>query len=114
MWLVGRWCRTLVRRILQRRLITGRQECPIRLVRSLELLDEAGAGDGCLLRVVDTIRLTEQGTRVRRMAFGSDHQSAYVAASGVYQDAVLAEWTDLSGHVEELNARGTVTVVRQV
>ena len=31
---VGRWCRTLVRRLLQRKLITGRKECPIRLTRT--------------------------------------------------------------------------------
>ncbi len=114
MWLVGRWCRTLVRRVLQRRLITGRSECPIRLSRSFEILDESDAEDGCLLRVVDRIELTEPGVRVRRMAFGSDHQTAYVAASGIYQDAVLSEWTDLSGYVDELNSQGAVTVQRRV
>ena len=114
MWLVGRRCRTLVRKVLQRRLITGRHECPIRLARSFQLLDESDAEDGRLLRVTDTVELTDPRIHVRRLAFGTDHQTAYVAASGVYQAAVLSEWTDLSEHVDELNSRRTVTVVRRI
>ena len=113
MWLVGRWCRTLVRKLLQRRLITGRRECPIRLARSFEFLGEPETENGHLLRVTDTIQLTAPGIQVRRLAFGTDQQTAYVAASGVYQEAVLAEWTDLSEHVAELNSRRTVTIHRQ-
>ena len=113
MWLIGRRCRTLVRRLLQRRVITGRRECPVRLVRSFELLGEPNAKDGCMLLVTDTIKLTDPGIQLRRLAFGTDHQTAYVAATGVYQDAVLFEWTDLSEHVAELNSRRTLTVHRQ-
>ncbi len=47
------------------------------------------------------------------MSFGTDHQAAYVAASGVYQDAVLQPWQDLSEHVERLNCQQSVTLVRQ-
>ncbi len=36
MWVIGRWCRSLVRRLLQRRLITPRDECPVRLTRTFE------------------------------------------------------------------------------
>lgn len=107
----GRWCRRLVRRMLQRRLITGRAACPVRLTRVFEF----GAGDDGgprPLRVSDTIELVGRRVRVRRMAFGVDHQAAYVAASGVYQDGVLAPWTDLSAYVDELNASRRVTVVR--
>jgi hypothetical protein len=110
---VGRFCRTLVRRVLQRRLITGRRECPIRLTRSFELLP-GGDASGCpTLRVEDTIELESPAVRVRRMAFGTDHQTAYVAASGVYQEGVLAPWVDLARHVDELNARRRVTIVRE-
>ncbi len=35
---VGRWCRSLVRRLLQRRLIVGRRECPVRLTRTFEFV----------------------------------------------------------------------------
>ena len=50
---------------------------------------------------------------VHRMAFGADHQMAYVTASGVYQDSVLYPWTDLAEKVAELNAHRRVVVQRQ-
>jgi len=111
---IGRFCRTLVRRLLQRRLITGGRECPIRLTRSFEFLPEAGAEDAPSLRIEDTIELTSPKIRVRRMAFGTDHQAAYVAASGVYQEGVLAPWVDLARYVDELNVRRRVTIVREI
>jgi len=111
---VGRFCRALVRRLLQRRLITGRRTCPIRLTRSFEFLPTTEADGGLSLRVTDTIELTSPKIRVRRMAFGTDHQAAYVAASGVYQEGVLAPWVDLARHVDELNVRRRVTVVREL
>jgi hypothetical protein len=108
---VGRWCRTAVRRLLQRRLITSRSECPIRLTRLFEFLPPDAAG--VRLRVTDTIELTGPGIRVRRMAIGSDHESAYVAAGHFYQPSTFTAWTDLTSHVEALNTRRKVAVVRQ-
>jgi len=114
MWSVGRWCRTWVRRTLQRRLIMGRRSCPVRLARTFEFLSEREATDGPVLRITDTIELSDPRIQVRRMAFGSDHQAAYVAASGVYQESVLKPWTDLQPYVDELNAQRRVTVVREL
>jgi hypothetical protein len=114
---LGRWCRTLVRGLLQRRLITGRRPCPVELSRRFEFLDDSQAVGthpaGGLLRVTDTIRLTDNRARVRRMSFGTDHQAAYVAACGVYQDAVLTPWTDLSVHIDGLNRDRCVTIIRE-
>jgi hypothetical protein len=107
MLLVGRWLRTLVRRLLQRRLITARRECGLRLTRRFEFY-ESGS-----LRVSDEIELTDPRLRVRRMSFGTDHEAAYVAASGVYQEAVLQPWHDLQAHVEPLNRQRRVVIVRQ-
>ena len=116
---VGRWCRHLVRRVLQRRLITNRHACPIELKRTLELLPElspeanpAGTTPPTL-RVTDTIRLTSPKVHVRRMSYGTDHQVAYVAAANIYQDAVLRPWYELAIHVDELNRHREVTIVRQ-
>ena len=111
---VGRFFRTSVRRLLQYRLVTGRRECPIRLSRSFEFLPEVEGEDGPGLRVRDTIELTSPRIRVRRMAFGTDHQAAYVAASGVYQESVLAPWVDLDRYVDQLNTRRRVTIVREL
>jgi len=110
---VGRRCRNTVRRLLQRRLITGRRKCPIHLRRVVEFLPQPSP-DGPALRVTDTIELTSPRLRVRRMSLGTDHQAAYVAASGIYQEGVLQPWTDLQGYVDELNVRRRVTVVREI
>ncbi len=106
---VGRWCRSLVRAALQRRLITGRKECPIRLVRRFEF-DPA---DGISLRVVDRIELLRPGMRLSHAALASDLQAAYVAAANVYQDSVLQGWTDLSHLLDELHRDGVATLVRE-
>lgn len=113
MWSLGRWCRTLVRRLLQRRLITGRSLAPIRLTRRFEFLADRDPSSSSGLRVTDTIELTSPRVRVRRMAFGTDHEAAYVAATGGYQEAVLEPWTDLARYVEELNCRRQVTIIRE-
>lgn len=131
---LGRWCRTLVRRLLQQRLITGRRPAPFRLTRRFEWMADAnrdrcadhdtgglGYDTGCLghseavaqtLRVTDTIELTDPHVTVRRMSFGTDHQSAYVAAAGGYEPGILQPWTDLAEHVERLNRDRRVTITR--
>ena len=108
MMTVGRWCRTLVRRVLQRRLITGRQHCPVHLERTIEL--RAGAPS---LRIIDRITLQTPGVRVARMSISSDLESAYVAASGAYQDSLLEPWTPLDEYVDRLNRQREVIVVRE-
>ena len=122
MAVVGRWCRNLVRRALQRRLITNRRACPIQLKRTVELMTKPDTitkgttSEGVkspTLQVTDTLRLTSPSVRIRRMSYGTDHQAAYVAAANVYQDAVLKPWDDLAAHVDELNRQREVTIVRQ-
>lgn len=108
MSVVGRYCRTLVRRLLQRRLITGRRECPIRLTRTFEF-----SADG-RLRVTDRIELLDPQLKIERMSFASDLQAAYVAASDVYQDSLLQPWTDLSQYIAELNQTRQTTIVREL
>jgi hypothetical protein len=106
---VGRWCRGLMRRLLQRRLITGRDELPISLSRSFERID----GIAPLLRVTDTVTLADGKMRVARMMFSVGLQSAYTAASDIYQDSVLQPWMDLSSHIDQLNRERAVTIVRE-
>ncbi len=120
MLLVGRWCRDVVRRLLQRRLITRRQQAPISLTRRVEFLSAPlqtpASGSPTRqpsLRVIDTIQLHDQGTRVKRMSFGTDHEAAYVAATGVYQDAALLPWTSLDQHLDALHSTGRVTILRE-
>ncbi len=99
----------LVRRALQRRVIQGRKAAPIVLKRRFEFQHGHESG----LTVVDTIRLTSRNARVRRMSFGTDHQTGYTAASGVYLDSTLLSWTDLSDRVAELNDDGQIVIRRE-
>jgi len=109
----GRWCRDGVRRLLQRRLITGRRPAPVRLTRRFELLPAGEASGRPTLRVTDTIELTDRRVRVQRMSFGTDHQAAYVAAGNVYQESVLRPWHSLDRYVAALKRQRRVTVVRE-
>ncbi len=109
---LGRWCRTAVRRLLQRRLITGRCECPIRLERRIELLDPQDDPSEPALRVIDTIRLLSPKLHVVRMAYAADLEAAYVAASNVYQPSSFDRWTDLEPYIEALNTQRRVTILR--
>ena len=109
---IGRWSRTAIRRLLQRRLITGRRLCPIRLTRRIEFIAAPGEPDVFHLRVVDAIELLNRRIRIRRMSYAVDLEAAYVAASGVYHPAVLQPWTDLSAQLDELNANRRATIVR--
>jgi hypothetical protein len=105
---LGRFCRTLTRKLLQRRLITGRRAAPVRHERRFELQSDAGR-----LQVTDTIELLDSTIEVARMHFGTDQHSVYVAAAGVYQDAALEPWTDLASHLPALNRERRVTIVRE-
>ena len=114
---VGRWFRTLVRRLLQRRLITGRRAAPIAHTRRFEWTlcpsDDPTAWP-YQLRVVDRIELTDPRLKVQRLSFASDGEAAYVAASAVYQPAALQPWTDLGQYLDELNQHRCVTITRQL
>ncbi|MDI9445116.1 MAG: hypothetical protein QM844_13200, partial [Planctomycetota bacterium] len=94
--------------LLQQRVITGRRPLPIRFARTIEILEGSPS-----LRVTDTIELASPAITIRRMAFGTDHQAAYVAACGVYHDSVLQPWTELADQVEALNRDRRVVVVRE-
>ncbi|MBX7071759.1 MAG: hypothetical protein K1X71_01315 [Pirellulales bacterium] len=103
---LGRWARDVVRRLLQRRAITGRKIAPLRVTRRFEWGDR--------LRIIDTIELMDRKRRLRRMHLGVDHHTGYTAAAGAHQQASLAVWRDLSDRLSELHATGRVTIIREV
>ncbi|MBL9125956.1 MAG: hypothetical protein JNG90_20100 [Planctomycetaceae bacterium] len=111
----GRWCRALVRGLLQRRLITGRRACPVRFTRRFEFAaaNDSGKRSGAI-RVVDTLELLDPRLTARRMSYGVDHQATYVAATGVYQQSVLQPWSSLDDYVDELNRKRRVTITREL
>lgn len=112
---IGRGCRGLVRRLLQRRLIAPPKTCPVQLTRTFEFFSGGGGDDqSAACRVIDRIELLDPRLQVRRMSFTTDLQSAYTAAANVYQESVLTQWTDLEGHVVQLNRHRQVTIVRSL
>lgn len=111
---VGRWTRNSVRRLLQRRVIAGGGPSPIRLTRHLQTRTDADHGGTTKLVVTDVIELTNPRVRLTRLAYASDLQAAYTAASDVYQNTMLQPWTDLDHYVAALNAERRVVIVREL
>lgn len=111
---VGRWARETVRRLLQRRVIAAGGASPIRLTRHLQTTSDAHAGGATKLVVTDVVELVDPHVRLTRLAYASDLQAAYTAASDVYQAAMLQPWTDLDHYVAALNAERRVVIVREL
>ena len=106
---VGRWRSNQVRRLLQKFLITGKSQDPMRFRRSISfsqevvLMDEIWKDGG-----------GGSGRHIAAMYAGTDHTSIYVAASQSYQQSRLLPWTDYGDFREELNRKGYVRIERTV
>lgn len=103
---VGRWCRTLVRKLLQRRLITGSDGAPFLLTRRIERTEEG-------FRVTDIIVRDPNAPRVKHLRLGVGQTSMYIAVSQPWSPAWLLPWTNLDDRVDELNSQGRVEIVRE-
>ena len=106
MLLIGRWCRDLVRRLLQRRLITGQRPSGIHLERIFERSEKS-------FTVTDRITLTDPKLTVRRMYYAVDFEAKYTAASGVFQRDAMQGWRDLGEYLDDLNETRSVEVQRK-
>lgn len=85
MLLGGRLFPDLVRKLLQKLLIVGREPAPARFVRTL-------AWKGERLKVTDEISC-DDWSRVEEAAMGPDQTSIHVVMSRVFQPGQLAPWT---------------------
>jgi hypothetical protein len=102
---VGRWCRTFIRKLLQRRLISGKNTAPFTLARRIERTDSGFC-------VTDTITPAPRAPRARHLGLGVGQTSDYVAVSQPWDPAWLLCWTDLDDRIDQLNAGDPVEVVR--
>lgn len=93
---IGRFCSDLVRRLLQKILITGKPATKVAFSRSLRFESEH-------IAVEDSIDARESNLSFSRLAVGSDATSIYVANSNTFQESTLLPWVDLSEHTHELN-----------
>jgi hypothetical protein len=102
---VGRLAPGLVRRVLQRALITGRAPVPLAFERTLDWSQGR-------LRATDRVVASPGAPSVAALRASTDATSIYVAASNVWQDASLAAWDDLGEAAATLRATGSCEVVR--
>lgn len=96
----GRWFRTAVRKLLQRRLILGAEDAPFRFERRIRAKDD---------HWVVTDRITRTGSggpRVKAAWLGVGQTSIYIAASQPWERGWLLPWTDLADRIHELDADG--------
>jgi hypothetical protein len=102
---LGRVAPDLVRRLLQRAVVTGKARAPFSFERTIDW-----GGPGVVVR--DRI-VAEPGAPALESLFAApDATSIYVATSRVWQDAGLRPWTDLSGSLPRLASDGSVLVER--
>jgi hypothetical protein len=104
---VGRFFRTFIRRLLQRRLILGGKASSFRFERAIE-------GTPAGWRIVDRILADRDATPVRHLRIGVGQTSIYIAASQPWEPGWLLPWTDLDARRGELSSKGVVEHVRDV
>lgn len=102
---VGRFFPNLVRSFLQRRLIVGRREAPLRFVRTLTRRDEGW-------HVRDELRAASWRD-VESVGIGGDQTSIYVAMSRVFHPSQMRQWMDLTPAARKL-ADGEPLVIERV
>jgi hypothetical protein len=101
---LGRWYPNLIRRLLQRIIITGTAESPFLFSRRLQWRDGSW-------HVLDEVR-TPDWTNVRAVGIGCDQTSIYGAMSRVFHLSQLTSWLDLTARVSGLK-RGDALVVKR-
>ncbi len=95
MFSVGRFFPDLIRKLLQKMLITGKKAAPFRFERSLSWADGK-------LRVADTLEARKGWQKVRSVGIGAAQTSIYVVMSRTYQAGQLQPWVDLTGQLHQL------------
>ena len=101
---VGRFSPDLVRRVLQKLLISGRERAPFRFTRRL-------SWDGRQVVVVDEIE-SDKWANVIAAGIGSAQTSIYNVMSRVFHPSQLVPWEDCSGALQEVGEDGLLRVRR--
>jgi hypothetical protein len=103
---LGRFAPNLVRRLLQRLLITGQTRAPFRFRRSLRWV-------GDVLEVSDALE-ADAWSRVVKVALGSHQTSIYNVMSRTWQAGQLVRGCDLSDRLEGLAPGEPLRVERKL
>jgi hypothetical protein len=102
---IGRHYPDLVRKILQKVLITGKSTAPFRFHRTLRVNET-----GCL-EVEDRVEAGDWNI-VEEAAIGVDQTSIYVIMSRVFQPAQMLPWQDLTPLLNSLPNNTTLEITR--
>ena len=104
---LGRFFPDLVRRSLQRLLVTGRRDAPFAFRREL-------AWDGDALMVRDDVMPKRGWSAVRAAGIGGFQTSLATAIARVWQPAQVQPWLDLSDRIAGLKDNEPLVVERRV
>ena len=106
MFTVGRFFPNLIRKLLQKMLITGKKPAPLTFTRTLRW-------EGEQLRVTDELT-AKSWRKVRAVGLGAAQTSIYVVMSRTYQPGQLQPWLDLTEKVRELRDGEPLRVERML
>lgn len=101
----GRFFPDLVRKLLQKLLITGKTAAPFRFRREFSWMNGR-------LRVSDLVE-SDDWKRVKRAAIGCDQTSIYVVMSRTFQTGQMLPWTDLTERLAKLEAGEPLEIHRE-
>ncbi len=101
---VGRFFPNVIRKILQKMLITGKQKAPFKFVRRLQWIDGQ-------LQITDSLS-AESWDKVLSAGIGCDQTSIYVVMSRTFQAGQLQPWLDLTAEIKRLSPGESLTVQR--
>jgi hypothetical protein len=103
---VGRFFPNLIRKLLQKMLITGKQETPFRFKRSFRWQNDHW--------LVQDELLADTWEPVMTAGIGGDQTSIYVVMSRTYQSGQLQPWQDLTSQIRQLAPGQPLRVERQL
>jgi hypothetical protein len=95
MFTIGRFNPNMIRKLLQRMLITGRKGAPFRYRRSLNWADGK-------LHVTDELQSRKGWGNVTSVGLGAAQTSIYVVMSRTYQPGQLQPWLELTDQMHQL------------
>lgn len=95
MFTVGRFFPDLIRKLLQKMLITGKKPAPFKFQRTLSWTEGK-------LHVADQLSATKGWGAARSAGLGASQTSIYVVMSRTYQSSQLQPWLDLTEPMHQL------------
>jgi hypothetical protein len=103
---IGRFFPNLIRRLLQKMLITGKKPAPCRFHRHLRW-------QGDRWQVSDDLQ-AEDWSAVKSVGIGCDQTSIYVVMSRTFQAGQLCPWIDLSDRLPHLSSNQPLHLTRRL